>query len=58
MDKLGHEHNTNAEPFQDPLCSPLDHEELFSGHTEDEVAELWKVRVFWETVGIANSSIK
>lgn len=44
MDNLDHEHNTTAEPFQDPLCSPLDHEELFSAHAEDELAEQWMVR--------------
>lgn len=44
MDNLGHEHNTEAEPFQDSLCLPLDHEELFSAHGEDQLAEQWMVR--------------
>jgi hypothetical protein len=49
MDNPDHEHKSIAEPFQDPLCPALEHEDQLSIQPEKEIAEQWLVSMSRET---------
>jgi hypothetical protein len=52
MDNPDHEHKPIAEPFQDPLCPALEHEDQLSIQPEKEIAEQWLVSMSRETANL------